>query len=59
LVAIAGHEVGITHPDKPYFSRQTKLTKLAIVRYYVFMVAAIRREKLYLLKLRAMQSRQA
>ena len=29
-----GHEVRITHPDKPYFSKQTKLSKLDIVRYY-------------------------
>jgi DNA ligase D-like protein (predicted polymerase) len=35
LVAIAGHEVRVTHPDKPYFSRQTKLTKLDIVRYFL------------------------
>ncbi len=25
----------MTHPDKPYFSRQTKLSKLDIVRYYL------------------------
>ena len=35
VVAIDGREVRITHPDKPYFSRQTKLTKLDIVRYYL------------------------
>ncbi len=27
VVAIGGHEVRITHPDKPYFSREAKLTK--------------------------------
>jgi DNA ligase D-like protein (predicted polymerase) len=35
IVAIAGHEVRITHPHKSYFSRQAKLTKLDIVRYYL------------------------
>ena len=35
LIAIDGREVQITHPDKPYFSRDTKLTKLDIVRYYL------------------------
>jgi DNA ligase D-like protein (predicted polymerase) len=29
-----GHEVRITHPHKSYFSKQTKLSKLDIVRYY-------------------------
>ena len=32
---INGHEVRITHPDKLYFSKQTKLTKLNLVRYYL------------------------
>jgi bifunctional non-homologous end joining protein LigD len=32
---IEGHEVRVTHPDKPYFSSQTKLSKLDIVRYYL------------------------
>jgi DNA ligase D-like protein (predicted polymerase) len=35
LLTIAGREVRITHPGKPYFSRQAKLTKLDIVRYYL------------------------
>jgi len=25
----------VTHPDKPYFSKQTKLSKLDLVRYYL------------------------
>jgi len=25
----------VTHPDKPYFSKQTKLSKLDVVRYYL------------------------
>jgi DNA ligase D-like protein (predicted polymerase) len=35
VLSIAGREVRVTHPDKPYFSRQTKLSKLDIVRYYL------------------------
>jgi DNA ligase D-like protein (predicted polymerase) len=35
LLSIEGHEVRVTHPDKLYFSRQTKLTKLDLVRYYL------------------------
>ena len=34
-LTVEGHEVRVTHPDKPYFSRQTKLTKLDLVRYYL------------------------
>src|ERR1041384_6437035 len=32
---IAGREVRVSHPDKPYFSRGLKLTKLDVVRYYL------------------------
>src|SRR5919199_5248642 len=35
MVVIGGREVRITNPDKPYFSRQAKLTKLDLVRYYL------------------------
>ena len=35
VLVIGGREVRITHPDKPYFSKQTKLSKLDIVRYYL------------------------
>src|SRR5947208_16065386 len=35
VLSIEGHEVRITHPDKLYFSKQTKLTKLNLVRYYL------------------------
>jgi DNA ligase D-like protein (predicted polymerase) len=35
VLSIAGREVRVSHPDKPYFSRQVKLTKLDIVRYYL------------------------
>src|SRR5947207_10934700 len=35
VLTIEGREVTITHPDKPYFSRQTKLSKLDLVHYYL------------------------
>jgi bifunctional non-homologous end joining protein LigD len=35
LLLIGGREVRVTNPGKPYFSRQTKLSKLDIVRYYL------------------------
>jgi bifunctional non-homologous end joining protein LigD len=35
LLVIGGREVRVTHPDKPYFWKQQKLTKLDIVRYYL------------------------
>jgi bifunctional non-homologous end joining protein LigD len=35
LLSIAGREVRVTHPDKPYFSREVKLSKLDVVRYYL------------------------
>ena len=35
VLSIGGREVRVTHPDKPYFSRQVKLSKLDIVRYYM------------------------
>ena len=34
-LTIDGREVRITHPEKLYFSRETKLTKLDLVRYYL------------------------
>ena len=34
-LSIAGQVVDITHPAKLYFSKQVKLTKLDIVRYYL------------------------
>jgi bifunctional non-homologous end joining protein LigD len=34
-LAIEGREVRITHPHKPYFSREVKLSKLDLVRYYL------------------------
>ena len=35
ILTIDGRQVRVTHPDKPYFSKQTKLTKLDLVRYYL------------------------
>ena len=34
-LSIAGHTVSVTHPNKLYFSKQVRLTKLEIVRYYL------------------------
>jgi bifunctional non-homologous end joining protein LigD len=35
VLSIAGREVRVTHPDKLYFSKQTQLSKLDLVRYYL------------------------
>src|SRR5438477_8894832 len=35
VLLVEGREVQITNPDKPYFSRQVKLSKLELVRYYL------------------------
>ena len=35
LLVIEGREVRITHPAKPYFSKEVKLSKLDIVNYYL------------------------
>src|SRR5216117_2885393 len=35
VLSIDGREVQITNPDKPYFSRDVKLTKLEVVQYYL------------------------
>jgi DNA ligase D-like protein (predicted polymerase) len=35
VLSIDGREVRVTNPDKPYFSKQTKLSKLDVVRYYL------------------------
>ena len=34
VLLIDGREVRVTHPAKPYFSKQVKLSKLDVVRYY-------------------------
>jgi DNA ligase D-like protein (predicted polymerase) len=35
VLTIDGREVRVTHPDKPYFSRQAKVSKIDLVRYYL------------------------
>ena len=35
LLEVEGREVRVTHPQKLYFSKETKLTKLDIVQYYL------------------------
>src|ERR1044072_91583 len=35
VLSIEGREVRISNPDKPYFSLETKLSKLELVRYYL------------------------
>ncbi len=35
ILSIDGREVRVTHPDRLYFSKETKLTKLDLVRYYL------------------------
>src|SRR5215813_1331702 len=34
-MTIDGREVRVTHPDKLYFSKQVKISKLDLVRYYL------------------------
>src|SRR5881628_3354598 len=35
LIAVEGRQLRVTHPEKLYFSRQTRLSKLDVVRYYL------------------------
>src|ERR1051326_6313938 len=35
ILSIDGHDVRISNPDKIYFSREVKLTKLDVVQYYM------------------------
>ena len=35
MLTVEGREVRITHPEKAYFTLETKLTKLELVRYYL------------------------
>src|SRR5260370_31382665 len=35
VLSIDGRQVRVTHPGKLYFSRQTKLSKLDLVHYYL------------------------
>lgn len=35
ILMVAGREVRVSHPAKPYFTREARLSKLDIVRYYL------------------------
>jgi bifunctional non-homologous end joining protein LigD len=35
ILSIDGREVTVTHPEKPYFTKQTKLSKLDLIHYYL------------------------
>jgi DNA ligase D-like protein (predicted polymerase) len=35
ILSIEGREVQVSNPDKPYFSRDVKLSKLDVVKYYM------------------------
>jgi bifunctional non-homologous end joining protein LigD len=35
VLSVGGREVRVSHPSKLYFSKETKLTKLDLVRYYL------------------------
>ena len=35
VLTIDGREVRVTNPDKPYFTRDVKLSKLDVVKYYL------------------------
>src|SRR6476619_2973889 len=35
VLAIEGREVRVTNPDKPYFAREARLSKLDIVNYFL------------------------
>lgn len=39
ILSIDGHEVRITNPDKAWFSRDVKLSKLDVVQYYLSVAA--------------------
>jgi bifunctional non-homologous end joining protein LigD len=51
-LSIDGHQVLVTHPEKLYFSKEVKLSKLDIVRYYLAVapgaIAGIRNRPLVL-----------
>src|SRR5580692_9891079 len=35
VLSFEGRHVRVTHPNKPYFSKEIKLSKLDLVRYYL------------------------
>jgi DNA primase len=34
-LVIGDREVRITHPEKPYFSKEARISKMDLVRYYL------------------------
>ena len=40
VLLIEGREISVTHPEKLFFSKQTRLSKLDIVRYYLAVAPA-------------------
>jgi DNA ligase D-like protein (predicted polymerase) len=40
VLLIEGRDIRVTHPNKPYFSKEAKLSKLDIVRYYLSIAPA-------------------
>jgi len=40
VLSVEGREVRVTHPAKPYFTRETRLSKVEIVRYYLAVARA-------------------
>jgi bifunctional non-homologous end joining protein LigD len=43
VLVLGGREVKVTHPSKPYFTKETKLTKLDVVQYYLSVADGARR----------------
>ena len=39
MLEVEGRSVRVTHPGKLYFSRETTLTKIELVRYYLAVAA--------------------
>ncbi|MEP6492312.1 MAG: DNA polymerase domain-containing protein [bacterium] len=52
ILSVDGHDVRVSNPDKPYFSRDVNLSKLDLVRYYLSVapgaIAGIRNRPLVL-----------
>jgi DNA ligase D-like protein (predicted polymerase) len=43
VLSLGGREVRVTHPSKPYFTKDVKLSKLDVVNYYVAVAEGARR----------------
>ncbi len=42
ILSIEGRDVRISNPNKPYFSRDVKLSKLDVVKYYLSVSSGVR-----------------